>query len=316
MSIRLLGIEIGGTKIQVFLADGDGKDGEIKIIERHKFFVGLEKEAASIRNKIKENVSNILKKNKIDAIGVGFGGPVDYRTGIIITSHQVRGWTGFHLGEWLSELTNIPVVVDNDANTAALGEAHLGAGKNCSRVFYITLGSGVGGGLVFDGEIYHGYKPVEAEIGHVRLEKSGKTVEDSCSGWAVDKKIRNYIKSKPDSIIAGIVGNKKSGESKYLVQAIELGDEGANRILQETADDLAFGLSHAVHILHPGVIILGGGLSLVGNPLREVVEKALRNYLMDAITPPPINIAELKEDAVCIGAALIAKKHLNNLKYK
>ena len=308
MSKKFLGIEIGGTKIQVFLTDD-----QTNILERHKFFVSEKREAALIRDKIQEKVNNILKKNKVEVIGIGYGGPVDYRTGKVITSYQVKGWSDFHLGQWLNELTNIPVIVDNDANTAALGEAYLGAGKNCSRTFYITLGSGVGGGLVIDDKVYHGYKPGEVEIGHIRLDKDGTILENSCSGWAVDKKIRNYIKNNPDSIIAGIVGDEKSGETKYLLQAIENGDAGADIILQETADDLAFGLSHAVHIIHPEVIILGGGLSLIGDPLIKAVEKNLQGYLMDAITPPKICIAELKEDAVCVGAALMAKKHYDSL---
>ncbi|MCK5467052.1 MAG: ROK family protein [Cyclobacteriaceae bacterium] len=308
MSKKFLGIEIGGTKIQVFLTDD-----QTNIIERHKFFVSEKRVAALIRDKIQEKVSNILNKNKVEVIGIGYGGPVDYRTGIVVTSYQVQGWSDFHLGQWLYELTNIPVVVDNDANTASLGEAHLGAGKNCSRTFYITLGSGVGGGLVIDDKVYHGYKPGEVEIGHIRLDKDGTILENSCSGWAVDKKIRNYIKNNPDSIIAGIVGDEKSGETKYLLQAIENGDAGADIILQETADDLAFGLSHAVHIIHPEVIILGGGLSLIGDPLIKAVEKNLQGYLMDAITPPKICLAELKEDAVCVGAALMAKKHYDSL---
>lgn len=308
MSKKFLGIEIGGTKIQVFLADD-----ETNILERYKFFVSEKRDAALIRNKIQEKVIDILKKTKVEVIGIGYGGPVDYRTGIVVTSYQVKGWSDFHLAQWLYELTNIPVVVDNDANTAALGEAHLGAGKNCSRTLYITLGSGVGGGLVIDGKVYHGYKPGEVEIGHIRLDKGGTILENSCSGWAVDKKIRNYIKSNPDTIIASIVGNEKSGETKYLLQAIEKGDKGADRILQETADDLAFGLSHVVHIIHPEVIILGGGLSLIGDPLIKAVEKNLQGYLMDAITPPKISIAELKEDAVCVGAALMAKKHYDSI---
>ena len=309
MSEQFLGIEVGGTKIQVFVTNDTAK-----IVERHKFFVGQEREASIIREKILENVNTILRKHKIAGIGVGFGGPVDFRTGIIITSHQIRGWADFHLAEWIQEFTNIPVIVDNDANTAALGEAYFGSGKNCSRVFYITLGSGVGGGLIIDGEIYHGFKPGEAEIGHIRMGKDGTILEHRCSGWAVDKKIRNYIKNKPGSIIAGIVSNEKSGESKYLLKAIEMGDKGANNILQETADDLAFGLSHMVHIIHPGVIILGGGLSLIGDPLREAVEKNLRPYLMKAIPLPEIRMAALEEDAVCVGAALMAKKYLETIK--
>ncbi len=308
MSKKFLGIEIGGTKIQVFLADD-----QTNILERHKFFVSEKRDGALIRDKIQEKVINILNKTKIEVIGIGYGGPVDYRTGKVVTSYQVKGWSDFQLGQWLYELTRIPVVVDNDANTAALGEAHLGAGKNCSRTLYITLGSGVGGGLVIDGKVYHGYKPGEVEIGHIRLDKDGRILENSCSGWAVDKKIRNYIKSNPKSILANVVGNEKSGETKYLLQAIEKGDNGADRILQDTADDLAFGLSHAVHIMHPEVIILGGGLSLIGDPLLKAVEKNLQGYLMDAITPPKISIAELKEDAVCVGAALMAKKHFDSL---
>ena len=308
MSKKFLGIEIGGTKIQVFLTDD-----RTNTLERHKFFVSEKRDAALIRDKIREKVINILNKTKVEVIGIGYGGPVDYRTGLVITSYQVQGWSDFHLGQWLYELTNIPVVVDNDANTASLGEAHLGAGKNCSRTFYITLGSGVGGGLVIDDKVYHGYKPGEVEIGHIRLDKDGTILENSCSGWAVDKKIRNYINNNPDSIIAGIVGDEKSGETKYLLQAIENGDAGADIILQETADDLAFGLSHAVHIIHPEVIILGGGLSLIGDPLIKAVEKNLQGYLMDAITPPKICLAELKEDAVCVGAALMAKKHYDSL---
>lgn len=308
MNKKFLGIEIGGTKIQVFLTDD-----QTNILERHKFFVSEQRDAALIRDKIKEKVSDILKKTKVEVIGIGYGGPVDFRTGIVVTSYQVKGWSDFHLGQWLYELTKIPVIVDNDANTASLGEAHLGAGKNCSRTLYITLGSGVGGGLVIDGKIYHGHKPGEIEIGHIRLNKEGTILEHSCSGWAVDKKIRNYIKSNPDSIIANIVGAETSGETKYLLQAIVMGDTGADIILQKTADDLAFGLSHAVHIIHPEVIILGGGLSLIGDPLIKAVEKNLRDYLMDAITPPKICLAELREDAVCVGAALMAKKHFDSL---
>jgi glucokinase len=174
----------------------------------------------------------------------------------------------------------------------------------------VTLGSGAGGGFILDGEIYHGHKPVELEIGHIRLMKDGTILESKCSGWAVDQKIRDYVKVQPDSILAGLVGPDHSGESKYLASAIEKGDEGAERILEETADDLAFGLSHVVHLIHPGVIILGGGLSLLGNLLKKAVEQSLQGYLMKAIEPPEIRLAELQEDAVCMGAALLAKTYL------
>ncbi len=305
---KFIGIEIGGTKIQVFVTDEN-----INILERHKFFVNKDRGASGIRDRIKKIVNDIAKKTKIAFIGVGYGGPVDHNTGNIVRSYQIKGWDNFNIINWLSENTSIPVIVDNDANTAALGESYYGAGKQYSRVLYITLGSGVGGGLIIDGNIYHGYNPGELEIGHIRLDKNGTILQDRCSGWAVDKKIRAYIRNNPDSIIAKEVGNETSGETKFLVQSIKKGDKSANLILEETTDDLAFGLSHVIHIVHPGVLILGGGLSLIGNPLKRAVEKKLESYLMDAIKTPEICIAKLKEDTVCIGAALMAKKQYESL---
>lgn len=309
MSNRFLGIEIGGTKIQVFLTDE-----EVKILERHKFFVGDKKEAAGIRDRIGDKVLEISSREPIDTIGIGFGGPIDYKTGTVIKSHHVEGWSGFRLAKWLSDLTAVPVVADNDANIAALGEAHFGAGKKYNRVFYITMGSGVGGGLVIDGAIYHGHQSTEMEIGHIRMDKSGIILEDKCSGWAVDRKIRNYIHLNPDSILADFVGLTGKGETKYLIPAIVKGDKGAIEIFNETTDDLAFGISHVIHLVNPGVVILGGGLSLAGPPLRKAVEERLVKYVMEAIPPPKISLARLKEDAVCVGAALLAKQYYERIK--
>src|SRR6266478_3874632 len=179
------GIEIGGTKLQLVLGDK-----EANIIERRKFAVELGKGAAGIRRQIEQGVAELIGRHKPEAIGVGFGGPVDWKNGRICRSHQIEGWSEFELGEWLSQLTGAKVFVDNDANLAALAEARQGAGVGLNPVFYVTLGSGVGGGLVVDGQIYHGAKPGEAEIGHVRLDREGTIGESRCSGWAVDANIR------------------------------------------------------------------------------------------------------------------------------
>jgi glucokinase len=207
------------------------------------------------------------------------------------------------LGGWLGELAGAPVVVDNDANVAALGEALCGAGVGFSPVFYVTLGSGVGGGLVADGKIYHGAKPGEAEIGHVRLDRKGTIVEARCSGWAVDARIRELKAKEPGSLLARLAGQGVGGEAKHLAAAWQQGDAAARRLLRETTEDLAFGLSHVVHLFHPEIIILGGGLSGVGEPLRTSVESALRQFMMEAFAPGPrIALAALGEDAVPVGA--------------
>jgi glucokinase len=252
----------------------------------------------------------ILRTHAISAVGVGFGGPVDSRTGQICCSHQIEGWSEFQLGDWLRERTQKPVAIDNDANVGSLGEALRGAGQGSNPVFYVTLGSGVGGGLVVDGKIYHGAKPGEAEIGHVRLDRGGTIIEERCSGWAVDAKIRAATREHPASVLARLTAAVQRGEARELSTALRENCPLAGSILGEVSEDLAFGLSHVTHLFHPAVIVLGGGLSLIGDPLRAAVEAALARFVMEAFAPGPrVVLAELREDAVPVGALLLAANH-------
>ncbi len=303
MQRRFLGIEIGGTKLQLVAGDADAR-----ITARRRFAVDKARGGAGIREQIQAALPELLAEFKPAAIGVGFGGPVDSATGQICCSHQIEGWSEFPLGDWLRGLSGLPVSVDNDANTAALGEALHGAGAGSNPVFYVTLGSGVGGGLVVDGRIYHGAKPGEAELGHVRLDKSGVIVEERCAGWAVDRKIRAACRLAPESALAKLTTGTDHGEARALAPALAQGDALAQRILDEVADDLAFGLSHVTQLMHPQVIVLGGGLSLVGEPLRAAVAGALKRCVMEAFAPGPrVAQAGLGEDSVPVGALLLAR---------
>ena len=298
-----IGIEIGGTKLQVVAGDGDGK-----ISERQKFAVEQAKGAGGIRTQIEQGLRDLLLRHKPEAVGVGFGGPVDWKAGKICRSHHIEGWSDFELGKWLQDLTGAPVIIDNDANVAALGEATHGAGGGFNPVFYVTLGSGVGGGLIVDGRIYHGAMPGEAELGHVRLARSGTTLESRCSGWAVDGRVRSLKTSEPASLLARLMGTASGGEAKHLSAALQQGDAAAVRILNEVAEDLAFGLSHVVHLFHPEIIVLGGGLSNLGEPLRTGVEEAVTGFIMEAFRPgPEMVISKLGEDAVTVGAVVLAR---------
>jgi glucokinase len=297
-----LGIEIGGTKLQICVGDGTAQ-----ILERICFTVDKTAAAAGIRRQLEQTIPDLSKRVKPAAIGVGFGGPVDWHTGRICCSHQIEGWSEFPLAEWLLNLAQAPVRVDNDANVGALGEALRGAGADFHSVFYVTLGSGVGGGLVTAGKIFHGAMPGESEIGHVRLDRSGATLESRCSGWVVDARIRAAALKHPAGPLAKCVGSATANEAKFLAAALADNDPVAKQILDETADDLAFGLSHVTHLFHPEVIVLGGGLVLVGEPLRVAVEAALRRYLMEAFAPgPEIVLTRLREDAVPVGALSLA----------
>jgi glucokinase len=295
-------LEIGGTKLQWAVGDPQGH-----IQECRRCPVDPSQGAEGIRQQIQNSLPPFLKSFQPAALGVGFGGPLDRHTGQISRSHQIPGWAGFDLKRWLEDLTGLTVLADNDANVAALGEARLGAGRNRDPVFYVTLGSGVGGGLVVDGAIYHGTVPGESEIGHLRLDQQGTRVEERCSGWAVDEKIRRLARARPEGFLAKLVRESPGHEARHLARALREMDAEAAVILAEAVRDLAFALSHVTHLFHPERIVLGGGLALVGEPLREAVAAALPPLLMEVFRPgPDIRLAELGEKAVPTGGLLLA----------
>lgn len=305
METAFLGIEIGGTKLQLVAGDANGA-----IQQRWRYNVDTREGGPGIRRQIQATFQEFQRAGlHFQSVGVGFGGPVDWETGAVACSHQIEGWSGFPLREWLAAMAQVPVKVDNDADVGSLGEAKHGAGQSANPVFYITLGSGVGGGLTVNGQIYHGAKPGEAEIGHVRLDRSGATVESRCSGWAVDAKIRRHKEAHPDTLLSRLVDNATRGEAKYLASACAQGDTAAQAILRETAEDLAFALSHVTHLFHPEVIVLGGGLALMGEPLRAAVAASLPTFIMQVFAPGPrVCLAALAEDAVPVGALELARQ--------
>ncbi|SFE48536.1 ROK family protein [Spirosoma endophyticum] len=308
-----LGIEIGGTKLQLVTDDMTGR-----ITQRFRYAIDPSKGADGILAQIAATIQQLPEPPQ--AIGVGFGGPLDWKTGRIATSHQIGGWAGFELADWLREqIPGALVRVENDANVAALGEATQGVATGFQQVFYMTLGSGVGGGIVIDRKLYHGVSPGEAEIGHVWLvppgdSSKGQTLEQTISGWAVDQQIRDLIPQLPDESAlkiavqtahaAGLVGK----EAQFLHPAYEAGDQVAKMLIEQIGSVLALGLSHVVHLFHPEAIVLGGGLSLIGEPLRAAVRQALPRFVITAFHPTPIVLlAKLGEDAVPIGALELVK---------
>lgn len=305
---KFLGIEIGGTKLQIVSGYADGS-----LLATNRFVVNKEEGAIGIRNTI-EAVIKKYTNEQIKAVGVGFGGPVNRYTGNVETSFHIKGWSGFAIKDWLASIIKVPVFIENDANVAALGEATHGAGKGFENVLYVTLGSGVGGGLVINGRIYHGATPGELEIGHLQMDRNGTTLQDLCSGWAVDKKIRTALADNEGGILAKLVAGKKSSESIFLADALTANDPVGRRIFEETTDDLALGLSHAIHLLHPEVLVLGGGLSFLGEILQNSIVEKLPAYLMKTFSPgPQVKLTQLKEKAVPVGCLVLSNQNIQNL---
>jgi glucokinase len=253
-----LGIEIGGTKLQ--LGVGDGR-GELRTLVRET--VDVAAGGAGIRRRVAALAPGLL--DGVTAIGVGFGGPTDDATQAVVKSHHVGGWDGFPLAAWLTESLKLPATICNDADVAGLAEATFGAGKGLSPVFYMTVGSGIGGGLVIDGKVYRGVGKGAAEVGHLRPaypllgEPHAGILEEYASGWGIARR-------------AGLASGRA------VAAAARAGDPAAVRVLDEAVQALAEGVCSVVKLLCPRVVVIGGGVSLMG---EELVFAPLRRYVAE-----------------------------------
>src|SRR5438067_758994 len=243
-----LGIEIGGTKLQLGLGPGDGT-----IVALWRGKVNPAAGGEGIRQQITAAVPELLAQAKLDraqlqGVGIGFGGPVDDATRTVIKSHQIEGWDNFPLADWIADLVGLPAVLGNDADVAGLAEALHGAGKGLSPIFYITVGSGIGGGLIIDGEIYRGAGRGAAEIGHIRFagEDLGyNTVEHFASGWSIEKNADKF------SSIRSVLGLTKEQRltPQHVLAAAEKGDRAAIVVYRVAIYSLAIAMTYVIALL-------------------------------------------------------------------
>ena len=276
-----LGVEIGGTKLQVGVCD---RRGNVRALKR--WSVQRRKGAAGILAQLEEIIPPLL--TGVRGIGVGFGGPVDFERGRVLRSFHVTGWDGFELKRWFARRFKLPVVVDNDTNCAALAEATIGAGRGKRVVFYSNVGTGVGGGLVIDGELYNG-RGGAMEIGHTWLPVVGRAGCLSPPRRGGAPRPTNDF-ATPEMVASGL--------------AIE---RGVSTVAQ-AARHYGVALANVMTLLNPDIVVIGGGVSLAGErffrPLRATVKRL--------VFPPfagnaKIVPAGLGETVVVAGAALRAR---------
>jgi glucokinase len=301
MSPYLLGIEIGGTKLQLGLGPGDGA-----LAALWRGAVNVAEGAEGIRRQISAAVPELLERAGVDraqvrGVGIGFGGPVDDLTRTVIKSHQIAGWDGFPLADWIGELLGWPAVLGNDADVAGLAEALFGAGKGLSPIFYITIGSGIGGALIIDGEIYRGCGRGAAEIGHLRVDWARDRpipLEEMASGWAIGRRMSERY-----------LGDLTAKDAADCARA---GDPDSQRFLDDAWYHLADAICHVLALLCPRRIVIGGGVSLMG---EELLFKPLRALVAANVFEPfagcyDIVPAALGEEVVVHGALALARKRL------
>ena len=303
-----IGIEIGGTKTQVGIGASDGSLLPGGILQRQVIREdGAEGILDNIRSMVDEVLSaNDLKLSDIHKIGIGFGGPLDSSRGVILQSFQIDGWTNFPLKKWAEQQWGKPVFLENDASTAGFAEYVAGNGRGCSRLFYITIGSGVGGGWIVDGQIDDGQGFGAAEIGHMWVPdpQSGELIEleQICSGWGIGQRAR-LAATNTDTLMKKMTGSVENIDAKIVYQAAEKGDEMACQIMDETCQTLGAAISNMVALLHPERVVIGGGVSLMGTIFWNTLQAEFKSRVMPIFAPQVELVpAKLKEDVVVIGA--------------
>jgi glucokinase len=253
------------------------------------------------------------------AVGVSFGGPVYALEGLVRRSFHTPGWENTPLAEWLEAELNAPVVIDNDANAAALGEFRFGAGQGCRHVLYVTISTGIGGGWILNGRPYSGADGMAGEIGHVTVQPGGflcpcgrrGCLEAEASGPAMAHRARQNLTRKKDKAERGkrllelAEGNPDQITAQMISQAAAEGDKLSQKIIREAAERLGLGLAGALTLMNPDRVILGGGVTKSGEIWWQIVRETAR-----AQTPAEISVeiipAALGDDAPLWGAAALA----------
>ncbi len=311
---NVIAVDIGGTQFRVALFDEQGR--RLLICENTTLRSGGRE---WMLGQLREQCESLKQKSDhpVRACGISFGGPVDFPRQVV-TSIHAPGWAGFSLSSWVQANLGLPCRLDNDANAGALGEYRFGAGRGAQSLVYITLSTGVGGGLIWGGQVLRGKDSLAGEIGHLPLSDSGMVcscgargcLETFCSGSAIAKRAQELAASRPDAVSRMVEqsgGSVENITAKAVVEAASEGDMAASRIIRDAARWLARGLLTIIRIMNPDKIVLGGGVTQAGKLLLDPVYEALAEMKSPTIDySTEIVFAELGTYSPLYGAVALA----------
>lgn len=313
-----LGIEIGGTKLQLGVGHGDGSD----FVAFERLDVNPARGGQGIRDQIKEVGRKLVAAHGVKRAAYGFGGPIFGSRGIVQTSHQISGWDQFPLSQWTEQELGVPTKLGNDCDVAALAEASFGAGRDAASLFYVTVGTGIGGGLVFQRKIHGTDRPASAEIGHLRPGLDATSYKQTIESHAAGPGIANATRIRLESMLqAGEAtrdlhdfrercgGNFEQLTTKAIGEAAAAGNQLAREQYVAATRVLGWGIAQMITVVAPEVVVVGGGVSLVGDeiffaPLRAAVQQYVFPPLKDSYRLVP---AGLGESVVVHGALALAR---------
>ena len=269
---KRIGIDVGGTNVKIALVE-DGKiiySNSVPTYAKMGYEYTVNNIKQAIRDLMKETETN---ENNIEGIGFDFPGQVDYKTGVVKLAPNIPGWVNIPIAQMIEEEFHIPTKIDNDVRCAALGELKFGAGKGCENFICITVGTGIGSGIVINGQIVRGASNAAGELGHIKLRiENGPLcgcgdsgcLEAYASGPAIVGMAYEYLKGGKSAKFAEMAGD---GEiTPYIVaKAAEAGDPVAKRIFETIGYRIGMGLVSVINLLNPERVIIGGGVAECGD---------------------------------------------------
>jgi len=309
-----VGVDVGGTKVLGGVVDASGK-----VLSTSRRDTPREGGSALTKT-IAEVALELMQQHSISAVGVSAAGFVSSDRKTMLATPNIADWNGVQLDLELTKLIGLPVVIENDANAAAWGEAKFGAGRNQAHMMMLTIGTGVGGGIVVNNELYRGAFGVAAEFGHLRVVPEGHLCgcgargcfEQYASGSALRRHAREAISASPDlarNLLARGDGTIDGLTGQAITDAAREGDAVALAAFQTTAQYLGAGIASLAVLLDPSCVVIGGGVIDAGEILLAPTRDAMKRYMPFAGKHPypEIVAAELGNEAGLVGVADLAR---------
>jgi glucokinase len=312
----IVGVDLGGTKIDAVLADDCGNIRKRELKETR-----ASEGPNAVIKRIVEAVKAVSLDNKIAAVGIGAAGIIDIETGLITVSPNLPGWRNIKLKDILEHELDIKTFVDNDATVAAMAEHKFGIAVGCDHLVFITLGTGIGGGIITNGQIYRGVSGSAGEIGHMTIDINGPLCgcgnkgcfEALASGTALEREAKAKIAEGARTSIpkyAKESGSRISAKSVYL--AAQDGDKLANELIAQLGYYLGVGLANLINIFNPQLVVIGGGVSRMGEMLLTPARKTVRERAFElSVKAARVEVSSLGYDAGPLGAVALALSELS-----
>jgi glucokinase len=311
-----IGIDLGGTNIKGGICDEHGT-----LLMRHSIETQAERGTEHVIGRMAALVDELIRKanlskNQIAGVGVGAPGPMSHAKGIIYSAPNLPGFVHVPLRDRFAALTGLRVVLENDANAAAFGEFTVGAGKDVQTLVMLTLGTGIGGGVVLDGKLWRGSFDNAGEVGHTVIVPGGRAcpcgqhgcLERYASANAVAERLAEAVQAGENSSLKSKVVSGEDFDARDVLAALDGGDALAARTWDETCYYLALGIVNLRHVVNPELVVLAGGLINAGPRLLNPVQAHFgRQSWKIAPDAPRIALATLGTDAGTVGAATLAR---------